>query len=111
MAPLVPKPPQTTPESSPQNGVAAGVWQKSAKSAIGFAAGIIHGSVRDRCLSFRGTGHDGGMGALLILALVFAGWCLLSIPLAVAIGRAFRAAEISETDAAFEAIVRGYDAA
>jgi hypothetical protein len=51
------------------------------------------------------------MGALLILALVFAGWCVLSVPVAVAIGRAFRAGEQSETDAAFEAIVRGYDAA
>lgn len=48
---------------------------------------------------------------LLILVLVGVAWCLLPIPLAVAIGRAFRSGELSETDRRFEEIVRGYDAA
>lgn len=48
---------------------------------------------------------------LLILVFIAVGWCLLTLPLAVAVGRAFRAGQLSETDAAFEEIVRGYDAA
>lgn len=51
------------------------------------------------------------MDVLLIVLLAIVGWCLLSLPLAVAVGRAFRVGELSETDAAFEEIVRGYDAA
>jgi hypothetical protein len=48
---------------------------------------------------------------LLIVALVGVAWCLLPLPLAIAIGRSFRAGELSETDRKFEEIVRGYDAA
>lgn len=51
------------------------------------------------------------MTVLLIVALVGLGWCVLPLPLAVAVGRALRAGELSETDAAFEEIVRRYDAA
>jgi hypothetical protein len=44
---------------------------------------------------------------LIVLGLV-AVWSLLVLPLAVAVGRAFRA---SSEDAEFGEIVRGYDAA
>ncbi len=46
------------------------------------------------------------MTTLLIVALGVVFWCLAPIPVAIAVGRAFRAAEV---DAEFEAIVRDYD--
>ena len=48
---------------------------------------------------------------LLIVVLAIVAWCLLPLPLAIAIGRAFRAGELSETDRQFEEMVRRYDAA
>lgn len=48
------------------------------------------------------------METLAIIAAVVAAWCVLPFPLAVAIGRSFRAGDI---EAQFEAIVRDYDAA
>ena len=56
-------------------------------------------------------GHTGAMDGWLIVTMAVAAWFLLPLPLAVALGRAFRAGELSETDAKFEEIVRGYDAA
>lgn len=48
------------------------------------------------------------MTVLLIVLGVIAAWCLLALPLAVAVGRAFRAGHEA---GAFEEIVRDYDAA
>ena len=51
------------------------------------------------------------MSVLAIVALGLGGWCLASLLVAVAVGRAFRAGEMSENDLEFARIVRGYDAA
>ncbi|MFC7493248.1 MULTISPECIES: hypothetical protein [unclassified Nocardioides] len=48
------------------------------------------------------------MTVVLIVLGVAAVWCVAPLPLAVAVGRAFRA---SGEDAAFAEIVRRYDAA
>lgn len=49
-----------------------------------------------------------GMIVLLIVAAAAALWCLGPIPIAVAVGRSFRAGEVETT---FDQIVRDYDAA
>ncbi|MBA2954533.1 hypothetical protein GON03_09380 [Nocardioides sp. MAH-18] len=51
------------------------------------------------------------MTVLLISILVIVSWSVLSIPLAIAVGRALRAGQVSQTDARFAEIVRDYDAA
>ncbi|WP_197025985.1 hypothetical protein [Nocardioides sp. URHA0020] len=48
------------------------------------------------------------MTALVIVALAMVLWCVAPIPVAVVVGRAFRAGEI---ETAFDEIVRDYDAA
>jgi hypothetical protein len=48
------------------------------------------------------------MTPLLIAAIAVVLWCVVPIPMAVAVGRALRAREV---DAAFDEIVREYDAA
>lgn len=55
----------------------------------------------------RGTGHTLGMTILLIVLGVFAVWSVLTLPMAVAVGRAFRAGECVPP----EEIVSDYDAA
>ena len=47
------------------------------------------------------------MTVLLVVLLGAALWCLAPLPVAVAVGRSFRASDIDET---FEEIVRDYDA-
>jgi hypothetical protein len=53
-------------------------------------------------------GHTERVSTLLIVTAVIVGWCVLPLPLAVAVGRALRTAD---TDAAFAEIVRDYDTA
>ena len=48
------------------------------------------------------------MNTVLIVAALVAFWCLAPLPLAVAVGRTFRAGSL---DAQFDEIVRDYDAA
>ena len=51
------------------------------------------------------------MTPVLIVALVLTAWCVLSLPVAVIVGRAFRSGQQSHVDAAFAEIVRRYEAA
>ena len=53
-------------------------------------------------------GHTDGMTVAMIVLGLIVVWCAVVLPFAVAVGRAFRA---GSEDAAFEQIVRGYDAA
>ena len=55
----------------------------------------------------RDGGHHPSMTVVLVVLLGTALWSLLSLPLAVGVGRAFRA---GEDEQAFAEIVRGYDA-
>ena len=48
------------------------------------------------------------MTALLLVISAVVLWCLVPLPVAVVVGRAFRAGEV---DAAFAEIVRDYDTA
>ena len=43
--------------------------------------------------------------------MVLAAWCVLSLPVALVVGRAFRSGQQSHVDAAFAEIVRRYEAA
>lgn len=63
---------------------------------------------RGGCLPLRVPGHTCCMTALVIVALAMVLWCVAPIPVAVVVGRAFRAGEI---ETAFDEIVRDYDAA
>ena len=53
----------------------------------------------------------GAMDVWLIGTMAVLAWCVLPVPVALAVGRAFHVGELSETDAEFEEIVRRYDAA
>jgi hypothetical protein len=57
-------------------------------------------------LGSRDRGHTHDVSTLLIVAVVMIGWCVLPLPLAVAVGRALRRAE---TEARFAEIIRDYD--
>lgn len=59
-------------------------------------------------LGCRDGGHTGPMTVLLVVALAVIAWCLLMLPLAVAVGRAFQA---GESDVAFERVGLEYEVA
>ena len=58
-----------------------------------------------------GDGHNKDMTPVLIVALVLTAWCVLSLPVAIVVGRAFRSGQQSDVDVAFAEIVRRYEAA
>ncbi len=58
-------------------------------------------------MSGRDWGHTEVMTALVIVTLGVALWCLVPLPVAVVVGRAFRAGEIEDE---FVETLRDYDA-